>query len=517
MKLRTIRGILSNWLSLALTYVVGFLLAPFVVHHLGSVAYGVWTIVLSLTSYMSLLDLGLRSAVVRFVSRDHALREHRRASETLSATFWLRLWIALLIVFFSLSISAFLLRFFHLPAEMQNEARVAVVLTGLSLAITLLAGVFGGVLTALHRFDLLSLVSVGQAILRASGFVWLLKTGHHIPALAAWELLCSLAGGVALWRFARWSYPELHISFTQPRRETIKNIWSYSSYVFLMHIFGQVIYYTDNLVVGAFVSVSAVTFYAIGGSLSEYLRQIVASMTSTFMPLAGRFEATGERDSLRKLLSYGTRTALVVALPIAMTLFFRGQTFIQVWVGEQFAPVSGRVLQILLLSQIFAIANSASINIALGLGQHRRCAFWAAGEAVANLSLSILLIRWVGIYGVAIGTVIPNLVINVFLWPPFICRLLGAPLLRHLFQNWVKPILFSVPYGFLCFWTDRHWTVHGVFPFFLQIGAILPIYLIFVVIGFHREIRELIRLRKLPAVAVDSKVGLSSAETGTGG
>jgi O-antigen/teichoic acid export membrane protein len=506
MRLRTISGILSNWLSLALTYVVGFLLAPFVIHHLGSVAYGVWTIVLSLTSYMSLLDLGLRSAVVRFISRDHALGEHGRASETLSATFWLRLWVALFILIISVIISVFLLRFFHMSAEMQSEAGVAVVLAGLSLAITLLAGVFGGVLTALSRFDLLSVVSIGQAVLRAGGFVWLLKTAHHIPALAAWELLCSLVGGGTLWRFARWSYPELRLSFAQPRRETIKNIWRYSSYVFLMHIFVQVIYYTDNLVVGAFVSVSAVTFYAIGGSLSEYLRQIVASMTATFMPLAGRLEASGERGALGKLLSYGTRTALVVALPIAVALFFRGQTFIGVWVGEQYGPVSGRVLQILLLSQVFAIANSASINIALGLGQHRRCAFWAAGEAVANLSLSIIAIRWLGVYGVAIGTVIPNLAINVFLWPPFICRLLDVRLFRHVFQNWIKPLLLSVPYGYLCFWTDGHWSVHGVFSLFVQIGAILPIYLVFVLIGFHREIRELIRLRKQRPTVSETKV-----------
>ena len=495
MKRRTISGILSNWLSLALTYVVGFLLAPFVVHHLGNVAYGAWTIVLSLTSYMGLLDLGLRAAVVRFISRDHALGDHVRASEMLSAAFWLRLWIALLIFIASLTIPLFLLRFFHLPADMQGEARVAMVLVGLSLAITLLAGIFGGALAALHRFDLLSVVSMAQAVLRAVGFVWILKAGHHIPVLAAWELLCSLLGAVALWRFSRWTYPELRLYFARPRRETIANIWSYSSYVFLIHIFGQVIYYTDNLVVGAFVSVSAVTFYSIGGSLSEYLRQIVASMTSTFLPLAGRFEATGERDSLRKLLSYGTRMALVVALPIAIALFFRGQTFVRVWVGGQYAPVSGRVLQILLLSQILGIANSAGINIALGLGQHRRCALMGAGEAIANLALSIVLIRWAGLYGVAIGTVIPNLVINLFLWPPFICRLVQTQLSRHMLQNWIKPMLLSVPYGYLCFWTDRHWSPQSVYSLFLQIATILPVYLVFIGIGFHGEIRELIRQR----------------------
>ena len=66
---RIAQNVLSNWLALAITTVVGFFLSPFVVHYLGNLTYGVWVIVMSLVAYMNLLDLGLRGAVTRFVSK----------------------------------------------------------------------------------------------------------------------------------------------------------------------------------------------------------------------------------------------------------------------------------------------------------------------------------------------------------------------------------------------------------------------------------------------------------------
>ena len=66
---RIAQNVLSNWLALAITTVVGFFLSPLVVHYLGNLTYGVWVIVMSLVAYMNLLDLGLRGAVTRFVSK----------------------------------------------------------------------------------------------------------------------------------------------------------------------------------------------------------------------------------------------------------------------------------------------------------------------------------------------------------------------------------------------------------------------------------------------------------------
>src|SRR5260370_7641972 len=91
----TARGVFSNWTALAINFGVAFVLSPFVVHHLGVVAYGVWTLVVATTSYMGLLDLGLRGAVIRFVSRHHALVNHPQSSVPTSVPPCLPHWLCL--------------------------------------------------------------------------------------------------------------------------------------------------------------------------------------------------------------------------------------------------------------------------------------------------------------------------------------------------------------------------------------------------------------------------------------
>src|SRR5438034_7416000 len=96
------RIVVLNWLSLAVSIGVAFFLSPFVVHRLGNVAYGIWTIVNSMIAYMGLLDLGLRGAVTRFVSKHHAREEHLESSRAVSAAFWFRVGVGAIIVVTSL-------------------------------------------------------------------------------------------------------------------------------------------------------------------------------------------------------------------------------------------------------------------------------------------------------------------------------------------------------------------------------------------------------------------------------
>jgi O-antigen/teichoic acid export membrane protein len=482
------QSIAGNWMAFAISVGVAFFLSPFIVHHLGNVAYGVWTLVVSMISFMSLLDLGLRGAVTRFVARHHAQGNHLESSHAVSAAFWLRMWISLLVVAASAIMSFLSPMIFHIPAELRFSARWAIILTGTSLALTLSFGVFGGVLVALNRFALVSGVTVMQTLLRAGGVAWLLHSGHGILGLAIWEFTVTLFANATLALLCRRIYPQLRISLQRPSATILRQFLSYSSYVFVIHCSVQLIYYTDNLVVGIFISASAVTYYAIGGSLLEYLRQVVSSVTTIFMPLASSFEARGEHDQLRRLLIQGTRASIGVASPIAVALFFRGHTFIQLWMGKQYEHTSGSVLQILLLAQVFSIANFTAGNIAYGLAKHRAFALSVLAESISNLALSVILVKQMGINGVAWGTVIPSLAVQLLFWPRYICKLLEIPIRFYLWQSWIRPGLALIPFGVACYLSDRFLAPTHLFQFFLQIAAILPVFLASVVICFWKEL-----------------------------
>jgi O-antigen/teichoic acid export membrane protein len=489
------KSIASNWTALVTSVVVAFFLSPFIVHHLGNNAYGVWTLVISMVSLMGLLDLGMRGAVTRFVARSHAQGDHHEASRAVSAAFWLRLWIALFILAMSLILSGLAPSLFHIPSELRTPARVAIILTGASFAITLAFGVFGGVLVALNRFPYLSGISISQTLLRATGVVWLLKFGHGIMSLAIWEFTIAVLVNAVLKMLCSRVYPELRISLGRPSAVLLRQFAAYSFYVFLIHCATSLIYYTDNLVVGAFVSATAVTFYVIGGSLLDYLRQVVSSVTTIFMPLASSLEARGEHGELRRLLVQGTRLALLMSLPIALALYFRGHTFIELWMGAQYAQNSGRILKILLLAQVFSIGNFTSGNIAFGLAKHRPFALAVLTESIANLSLSIFLVRRIGMSGVAWGTVIPSLIVQLLFWPRYICKLLEIPIRPYLWQSWFRPGLATIPFGIACYLSDRFWTADHLIQFFLQIAVILPVFMAGVALCFRKELLWQLRAR----------------------
>jgi O-antigen/teichoic acid export membrane protein len=302
----------------------------------------------------------------------------------------------------------------------------------------------------------------------------------------------SISNTVLIWLCFR-TYPQLKVVFTRPDRATFFKLWNYSLYAFLINVAIQIIYYTDNMVVGAFLSPAAVTLYAIGGTLIAYARQIVSSMTTTFTPLASRFEAEGRDDNLRRLLIHGTRAALIVSLPIEVALFFRGHTFIRLWMGDQYAQISGTVMQILLLSVAFGSATTTAGGIVYGMGQHKRIAFWGIGEGAANLILSIILVRRIGVYGVAWGTAIPSVVIAALFWPAFICRMVKISVRTFLWETWFRPAIAIVPFAVACIAVERYWPARNLAWFFVQITILLPLVPLAVVLVFRKEVEIQVR------------------------
>lgn len=124
------RNVLFNWLGTIANMAVGFLLSPFILHRLGNVAYGVWVLTVSVVGYLSLLDLGMQSSILRFVSQGHAKQDHQGASEATSAALWVRLQISALALLLSAGLAVVFPHVFKIPQELASDARKAIMLIG---------------------------------------------------------------------------------------------------------------------------------------------------------------------------------------------------------------------------------------------------------------------------------------------------------------------------------------------------------------------------------------------------
>lgn len=484
------RSVISNWFATAATLAVGFFLAPFVVHRLGDVEYGVWVLAISSVNYLALLDLGMRSSVLRFVSKGHTQNDHESASEFLSAALWVRLQISVLVLILSGVLAAVFPIMFKVPPALTHAAREAILIIGVTTAVTMSLGVLGGVLSALNRYDLQSYSTVVQLVIRVVGVVWVLLAGYGIVAIALVELLSAVVGNMLLAWFARRVYPQVQIRLKKPKWDVLRQIWSYSIYVFTITVAIQLIYQTDNLVVGAFVSAAAVTFYSIGNSLCRYTDQIVGSMTMTFVPAASTYEAAGDTTSLRSLYVNGTRATIALSLPILLTLIVRGHTFIRLWMGAEYARTSGTVLMILAFGLMFSLQNNPAGAIAYGVEKHKTLAKWALGEAISNLTLSIVMAHFFGLYGVAIGTLIPSLVVHLILWPRYIPKLIDVTTGEIFWKVWGPVFLGAVPFALASYAVDLLLPARNVAIFFVQTAALLPIFLGCMGLMFRDNVRR---------------------------
>jgi O-antigen/teichoic acid export membrane protein len=425
-----------------------------------------------------------------FVAKGHTTGDHQGASEVLSAALWVRIQIAALVmVLCGILVVVFPIIFKVTPA-MAADARVVVLLMGLNTAIYMSIGVFGGILSALNRYDLYTLVVLTQLTLRVIGVVAVLRSGHGIVAIACCELIAATVGNVLFVYVARRIYPELKIRLKKPNREVLQRIWSYSVYVFLLMVAIQLVYQTDNLVVGAFVSATAVTFYSIGNSLCRYTQQLVGAMTATFTPAASTYNAAGDTSSLRALYYHGTRATMIVSLPILITLIFRGDNFIGVWMGPQYSRTSGIVLAILATALSFSLQNTPATSIAFGIEKHKTIAKWAIAEAIANLTLSIVLARKIGIYGVAIGTLVPSLAVNLFLWPRYVSHLVGISHREVFLKVWGPVFLCAIPFAGASFVVDAFFPARNMIMFILQTVALLPTFAALVCWIFRNDLKR---------------------------
>src|SRR6202021_2640608 len=147
---------------------------------------------------------------------------------------------------------------------------------------------------------------------------------------------------------------------------------------------------------------------------------------------------------LRDLQILGTKIALLISLPVCLGFLFFGRQFIVLWMGKEYA-ISALYLTILTIPQFTSLSQYPSALILAGMAKHRALAYLAFSEGVVNLALSIILVRKIGIVGVAWGTVIPHTINTAVIIPWYTLRTLKLKASEYLVKACLRPVLCAIP------------------------------------------------------------------------
>jgi O-antigen/teichoic acid export membrane protein len=484
------RSAILNWATTASMIVASYFMAPFLIHRLGNLEYGVWVLALSTTGYLYLLDLGLRSSILRFVSRAHSLANHEQASQVVSAVLWVRLQIGAFTLLVATIIGVFFPRLFQLPEALRSSSREALFVIGLTIALNMPMSAIGAVLSALNRYDLQSYISLLQLLIRVGGIVLVVRQGKGIVAIAICEFLAALAGNILTYAITRNIYPELRLSLQVPSRLVLRPLWSYGAYAFILLVSLQLTYQADNVIVGLFVSAAGVTLYSIGNSLSRSTQQLFGAVTNTFVSAASVYEASGSQAKLRSLYLNGTRAILILCLPLLITLIIRARSFIALWIGPQYSGASATVTSVLALALMLSLFNTTAGSIAIGIDRHKAVAIWTICEVASNLILSIALGRAMGLVGVAIGTLAPSMIVNLILWPRYIPRMLDVQRSEILTKIAIPIGLSAAPFTLGSVLINRYSRPRSMGEFLYQTLLLLATFYVVILAAYWSRLRR---------------------------
>jgi O-antigen/teichoic acid export membrane protein len=196
---------------------------------------------------------------------------------------------------------------------------------------------------------------------------------------------------------------------------------SFSSALFVINVAGQLQTKTDEIVIGASMPVAFVTPYSIARRLSEMPQLLSAQFMKVILPLASQLDAENDRVRLRTVYLTSSRITLAIFLPLAVGVVILAQPFLTAWVGAPYGQYAYLVVILTLASLIDTSQWPAGV-ILQGMGRHRLLALIALGSAFANLGLSLVLVRPLGLAGVALGTLIPTTIESLCFVLPYVMR-----------------------------------------------------------------------------------------------
>ena len=404
---------LTSYLRFMVSVLIMFFLVPFIIGNLGEEDYGLWALVFSILGLIELLDLGFATAVVKFVAECKGAQnpqQRNRIVSTLSIVYLLLASIAAVIIgFISFSFDWM----FSVPEDSYAKAQLLLwILGGRLILFVLPFGIFRSVLFGEQRISELNIAQLIATIVYGVSAYIILVNGGTIVDLALVNLACMVLEYfmyiVLAWKLVE----EFRISWALADWDILKNVFSFSSAQFLTNISGLILLRTDLILIKFYMSFAAVAIYAVALNITTQLHLLVKQFINVFISYIAELQGRGDREKIRWLLVTGTRVALVPAVILSISIYVYGYSAVHFWVGPNFDQAA-LLLYMLITAMLFGVPQMVASGILSMTGSHVFASRVTALSALANIVLSLVLLPYYGLIGVAMGTVLSRICIDL--------------------------------------------------------------------------------------------------------
>lgn len=410
MHLRFVKNALANLGRGSAAAVAAVLLPPILVRHMAPAAYAVWVLVLQTAAYVSFLNLGLQTAIGRYVAFANEKGDAAQRDSIYSTAFAALCCAACIAVVCLLAVIYFVPDIFpSIPGSLIRQMRLALLIVGLVMAIELPASAWNGVFIGMQRFELPAFTVGGARLTWAIGIALAAIAGYPLVAMAAIIACSNLPSYLAQYLLLRRVAPEIRFKPSTIRKSTGRELASYCFGLTVMSFSMLLVSGFDLILVGHF-QFSAVTPYSVAAALITLISGMLYAVVNVIMPHAAALHATERPSEMGRLVISSTHLSVLLLILTGAPLIIFANPVIRTWIGASYVAAGAPLLKILVVANIIRLIGAPYSIVLISAGQQRFIKISPLAEGISNFLLSILLAFFLGAMGVALGTLLGSVI-----------------------------------------------------------------------------------------------------------
>ena len=435
-------GAILSYIVIGLNMIIGIAYTPFLTRKLGQAEYGLYSIINSIMSYLTVMDMGFGNAIIIYTAR-YVNQNDKEKENKLHGMFF----VIYCIIGIVASIVGLVLYFNvnnlfgkSMTTSELSEAKVMMLILTFNLAITFPFSIFGNILTAYEEFIINKIIKIIQIILQPLIMIPLLLLGYKAIAmvivLTCVNIFCLLINATVCLRKLNIKLKFKGFDFT-----VLKEIFKYSFYIFLNQIIDKINWSMDQFILGSICGTVVTSIYAVAGQLNSMYMSFSTAISGVMLPKVTKMEDNKATDHefTDIFIKTGIIQYILLALIISGFVLF-GKAFINMWVGSDYldAYLIGCILMIPITVPL--IQNiGLSILQAKNLYKYRTIIFF--GIAILNICISIPLAKMYQGIGAAIGTAFSLILGQGFILNIYYHKKVGL----NMIEFWKNILFMTIP------------------------------------------------------------------------
>lgn len=445
-------GAILSYISIFISIIVALLYTPIMIRLLGQSEYGLYAMIGSVSAYLSIMDLGLGNAIVRYVSRNRAIGDKESEAQLNGMFLFLysiigAVTVVIGVILFNTVESVFGRSLSALEIE---KGKIMIIILIINFALSFPLSIFGSIMQAYERFIIVKMAGIVRSILIPLFILPLLFMGYGSIMMVLVTTLLNIS--ILLFNvFYCFKFIKIKIHIGKIDYRLLKEILGYSFFIFLAIVVDQINWNTGQIILGAVSGTITVAVFAIAIHFTKFYLQFSTSISGMFLPKVSMMIArnASNEELTNMMVKFGRIQYLIMAYILSGFVLF-GRSFIEFWAGQNYRDAYYMALIIMVPITIPLIQNiGISILQAKKLQGFRSVVLIMI--AVVNVIISIPLAKVYGGIGVAIGTGLSYLVGNAIVMNIYYYRRIGLniPLFWRNILLMTLPMLISLLAGFM--------------------------------------------------------------------